>query len=192
MHTTSGDDYDVTATLTVTVTDNDPRFDTTIADQVYLAGATITTLTLPSAIGGTGMLTYTLMPSASIPVGLTFNNAANNAAARTLTGRPTTASATTPLIYTVIDSATSPLPAILTFSVTVVAVTVPDGGNAEADETGKTIAVDYVGDGDNDLLLILPTLTGATTFTVGTYDPLAEGTPAPGWSRLQPGGEHRH
>ena len=176
MHTTSGDDYDVTATLTVTVTDNDPRFDTTIADQVYLAGATITTLTLPSAIGGTGMLTYTLMPSASIPVGLTF---INNAAARTLTGRPTTASATTPLIYTVIDSAASPLPATLTFSVTVVAVTVPDGGKAEADETGKTIAVDYVGDGDNDLLLTLPTLTGATTFTVGTYDPIAEGTPAP-------------
>ena len=49
-----------------------------------------------------------------------------------------------------------------------------------ADETGKTIAVNNVGGmSNNDLLLFLPALTEATTFTVDTYDPLAEGTPAP-------------
>ena len=158
-----------------TMAGNDPRLDTVIADQVYLAGRPITPLTLPTATGGTGMLTYTLVPDTAIPDGLTFD-----ADARTLAGTPTTASATTPLTYTVIDSTASPLPATLTFSVTVVAVTLPGGGQAVADETGKTIAVNNVGGmSNNDLLLFLPALTEATTFTVDTYDPLAQGTPAP-------------
>ena len=174
-HDALGGDYNgVTATLLITVTDNDPGFDTPIADQVYLAGRPITPLTLPTATGGTGMLTYTLMPDTAIPDGLIFD-----AAKRTLAGMPTTATATTPLTYTVMDSAASPLPATLTFSVTVVAVTLPDGGQAEANETSEAIAVNNVGDPKNDLLLFLPVLTEATTFTVGTYDPLAEGTPAP-------------
>ena len=63
-------------------------------DQSYTAGTAIDTLTLPEASGGNGTLTYSLSPS--VP-GLSFN-----AAARQLTGTPSTAG-THAMTYTVTD-----------------------------------------------------------------------------------------
>ena len=79
-------------------------------------------MTLPEASGGVGPWSYDLKPEQSIPDGLAFTF---DATTRILAVTPTTATATTPLTYTVIDSTASPLPATLTFSVTVVAVTSP-------------------------------------------------------------------
>ena len=62
-----------------------PSFgDRTIADQVYTAGEAISPLTLPSATGGEGDLSYSLKP---IPAGLAFD-----AGTRRLSGTPTAAS----------------------------------------------------------------------------------------------------
>ena len=45
----------------VTIRDDDPTFSTTtIADQAYTVGVDISSVTLPTATGGNGALTYTL------------------------------------------------------------------------------------------------------------------------------------
>ena len=78
-----------------------------------------------------------------------------------------------------------------TFELLVVTVVIPDGAVARdvkseddeddvaaaADETGEALAVDNVGNDDNDLRLFLPALPRPTTLTVGTYDLLAVDTP---------------
>ena len=102
-------------TFTYTVTDEDgdtdelnfmmtinetlmPAFatDAAIADQTYTHKITIDTLTLPTATGGDGALTYTLSPNP--PQGLTFDNAQ-----RTLTGTPEAAQNATQFTYTATD-----------------------------------------------------------------------------------------
>ena len=92
-----------------------PVFRETINDQDYTAGQQVE-LTLPEAFGGTGLLSYTLTPTLSIPDGLTFN-----AADRTLTGTlaAVTVTTTVALTYTVTDSADTPTSTALTFMVTV-------------------------------------------------------------------------
>ncbi len=67
------------------------------ADQSYAVGVAIPTLTLPAATGGNGELVYTLRPDP--PAGLTFD-----AAARTLSGTPTSGQSATPYTYRVTDS----------------------------------------------------------------------------------------
>ena len=118
-HTASNSGYaGVSAYLSVTATDTDtpPTFadGAAIASQTYLVGAPITPLILPEASGGVSTLTFALTPKTSIPAGLTFDPVA-----RTLTGTPTTANTATALTYTVTDSATTPVMASLTFTVTV-------------------------------------------------------------------------
>ena len=82
--------------------------------------------------------------------------------------------------------------ATATFELLVVTVVIPDGAEARdvksedddpataaaADETGEALAVDNVGNDDNDLRLFLPVLPRATTLTIGTYDLSADDTPA--------------
>ena len=128
----------------------------------YTAGTTIPTLTLPPARGGTDPLTYTLTPTASIPTGLAF-------APRTLSGMPTTATATTTLIYTVTDNASETVS--LSFTVTVVAFNVSNAGGGTATADDGVLAVNDVGGDNNDMRLILPSVSVATTVTVMTYDP---------------------
>ena len=65
----------------------------TISSQTYPKGTAITALTLPAATGGNGLLTYSLAP----PAGLVFN-----AAARVLSGAPTTTQ--NAVSYTVTDA----------------------------------------------------------------------------------------
>ena len=88
-----GSDGTWTATL---IADAQPTFGTAaVGDQTYTAGTLIAPLMLPAASGGDGALSYSLSPSVS---GLTFN-----AAARRLTGTPTTPG-TYNMTYTVTDA----------------------------------------------------------------------------------------
>ena len=69
-----------------------------VEDQVYEAGMPIADIVLPAAFGGTAPYTYRLSPAP--PPGLTFD-----AAARTLSGTPTSALAQTVHTYTATDAA---------------------------------------------------------------------------------------
>ena len=69
----------------------------TVANQSYVVGTAITTLTLPAASSGNGDLAYMLSPDP--PAGLTFD-----AAQRTLQGTPTALQDATTYTYTVTDS----------------------------------------------------------------------------------------
>ena len=93
-----------------------PTFgDATVADQSYVLGLAIATLTLPEATGGNGDLVYTLTPDP--PAGLTFDGAE-----RTLKGTPTALQGATTYTYTVIDSdadSTASDAGSLTFRITV-------------------------------------------------------------------------
>ena len=126
----------LTSSLTFTVTvsaaaSSAPTFaSSSIANQAYTANMVITPLTLPTASGGTGSLTYTLMPD--LPTGLDFDEDT-----RMVTGTPTTASTTaTTYTYTVTNSTTgTALTAVLMFTITVNAEGSPTFAGAIEDQT---------------------------------------------------------
>ena len=102
----------VTDTVTITV---DPAYTgiptfgaETVADQTYIVGTAIESLTLPVVTDGDAPITYTLTP----PAGLAFD-----AATRVLSGTPTTAAAAAMFTYTASDADNQT--ATLTFSITV-------------------------------------------------------------------------
>ena len=90
--------------------DSSFRFAAAIANQEYTVDAAIPPLVLPTAMGGTGELSYGV---SGLPAGLTFD-----AATRTISGTPTavTDGAVT-VTYTVIDEAENTI--AVTFSITV-------------------------------------------------------------------------
>ena len=160
-----------TTALTYTVTDENgstasATFSLTVADgvalnapndQTYTMGQTITALTLSSATGGTGTLTYTLTGpgdaalSQAVP-GLTFNTTA-----RVLSGTPTTA-ATTALTYTVTDQNGSTDSDTLTLTVAAqVALTAPNDQTYTMDQTITDLTLPMAGGGTGTLTY---TLTG--------------------------------
>ena len=104
-----------TATYALTVTAAILTFGAaSITEQSYRVGTAVT-VTLPQATGGTGTLSYSLMPDDSIPAGLSFTPGT-----RTLTSTPTAVMSAATLTYTVTDSATpTAVTAALTFTVTV-------------------------------------------------------------------------
>jgi len=71
---------------------------TTVSDQVYPHGQTISPLTLPIASGGDGNITYSLTPE--LPRGLRFNDET-----RTISGTPTAAADQTMYTYRAEDTA---------------------------------------------------------------------------------------
>ncbi len=84
-----------TEPLVVAITDNDPTLNpTTIDAQTYTVGVGITPVTLPTATGGNGALTYTLAP---LPDGLTLTD-------NVLSGIPETVQELTTHTYTVTDN----------------------------------------------------------------------------------------
>ena len=76
--------------------DKKPVFVDAIDNQSYTQNTAIATLTLPTATGGDGVLTYALSPAP--PDGLTFD-----ASGRTITGTPTVVTAETSYTYTATD-----------------------------------------------------------------------------------------
>ena len=100
--------------------DTKPGFQGAVADQIYIVGQAINILTLPSATGGDGELTYGLDPT--VP-GLAFDRGA-----RTLSGTPIKAGSY-PMTYTVMDAddnTTDEDTAALTFTITVQEAERPD------------------------------------------------------------------
>ena len=155
----------------------------TIADQTYTVGGDIGSVTLPTATGGDGALSYALTPM--LPDGLTFT-----AADRTLTGTPAagTMQAATTYTYTVGDADTNIDPAdtdTLTFTITVNAAGVNPAGVTvdpmtlsvpEADGTGTyTVVLDTEPTGDVTITPVsgdtmAATVSGALTFTTTDWN----------------------
>ena len=130
-----------------------------IAAQTYTKDTVILDLVLPVAMGGMGPYRYTLDP---VPSGLEFD-----AATRTLSGTPATASTTaTTHTYTVTDStAVTALTAALTFMITVnEAETIFGIGSQGAavhvypNPAGDVLHIEFPGAGDYGIALL--TLTG--------------------------------
>ena len=71
--------------------------DSALPDRVWTKGAQVAPITLPTATGGDGALTYALTPS--LPMGLSFN-----AATRTISGTPSIAAPRQIYTYSVTDS----------------------------------------------------------------------------------------
>ena len=105
---TDGDAAELTFTITVTE-DLSPSFSTTIANQTWTQNTAITALTLPTATGGDGSLTYALSPA--LPAGTTKN--ASHEVSGTPTGHQTATSYTWKATDTDGDTAE------LTFSITI-------------------------------------------------------------------------
>ena len=113
---------DFTLLVNAAVTFNTSAIPAPDSAYIYPLNTVITTLNLPPAIGGTGVLTYTLTPTDSIPDELTFD-----AGALTLAGMPTMVTAAVALTYAATDA--NDVAATLTFTVAVVdrpAVTITD------------------------------------------------------------------
>ena len=90
--------------------DSSFRFAAATANQEYTVGAAIPPLVLPTAMGGTGELSYGV---SGLPAGLAFD-----AATRTISGTPTAATdGAVTVTYTVIDEAENTI--AVTFSITV-------------------------------------------------------------------------
>ena len=183
--------YDVTITATdeagnvgtqylrVEVLPATPTFRTTILDQSYPAEMTIETLTLPPAIGGTGALSYTLMPDAS-SLELVFNSAD-----RTLSGMPTTPTEATALTYTVSDGADPPNTAALTFIVTI-ATALPPPPISQTVSANYTFAPSPVpADRKFRLLFVTTQTTAARSADIDTYNAFVQTSAAVGHSDIR-------
>ena len=95
---TDEDTLTFTIAVTAAVTDTAPSFgSSTIANQSLTQNSAMSDLTLPSASGGNGTLSYTITPA--LPAGLTFNTGT-----RVLSGTPTGTSASATYTYTVTDA----------------------------------------------------------------------------------------
>ena len=111
-----------------------PTFDAAtqrINNQAYFAGQTVAVTLPPTATSGNGPTIYTVTPA--LPDGLTFTPAA-----RTITGMPTTETASAEYTYTARDSDSNTLPAdeaSLTFQ-----IVVGEGGSAVPTFGGATVS----------------------------------------------------
>ena len=117
------DNDEATLTFTIAVeADMAPGFgDAAIADRVYAQNAAIDALQLPRATGGNGALSYSISPD--LPAGLSFD-----ASMRQIVGAPTTLQSAASYTYRVADQDNDE--ATLTFTIAVVADTVPSFGDA--------------------------------------------------------------
>ena len=147
-----------------------------IDDESYIMASPITALTLPTATGGNGAITYTLTPA--IP-GLTLNPNTG-----VLTGTPTTAATSAAHTYTATDADDDTV--TLTFNVVVAADLVPTLGTATiADQSfvvGDTVALNLplVTSGTGNISIaytLTPALPAGLTFDGAARPPTITGSP---------------
>ncbi len=127
--------------LQITIREPPVTFAATIADQTYLPDTAVS-VTLPTATGGDGALTYAI--TETLPDGLTFT-----AATRVLDGTPTTEQRAVPYTYTATDSGTDT--ARLTFTITIAddpPVIVLAAGTRMTVDEGATVTLDATGSSD--------------------------------------------
>ena len=155
-NTADSDEDTLTFTITVTaaVTDTAPVFadNASIANQSLTQNSAMTVVTLPSATGGNGTLSYAITPA--LPAGLTFN-----ASSRVLSGTPTGTSVSATYTYTVSDGDNNTAATdedTLTFTIVVAAE--PDTAPAFADNA--SIADQSLTQNSAMTLLTLPAATG--------------------------------
>ena len=113
----------------------------TIGNQAWVVGTAITSLTLPTATGGVGTITYSLSPT--LPSGVTFT-----ASTRVLAGNPTGRFTSATFTYTAEDAGGTTVE--LTFTIVVTATAISFASNI-ANQSWQ------VGTG---VSLILPTASG--------------------------------
>ena len=144
----------------------------TVSNQSYVQNIAITDLVLPAATGGNGSLTYVLTPA--LPTGLTFT-----ASTRTISGTPTAVQAATTYTYKVTDADGNTADSdadTLTFTIAVVADTVPDFGSGTISNQSYTqnsaitdLALPAATGGNGSLTYALtPALPAGLTFTAST------------------------
>lgn len=104
------------------------------SEYVFIVNEPITTFTLPEAVGGLGMLTYSL---SSLPSGLNFNSSS-----REVSGTPS-ATGTTLMTYTVTDSSTVPQEKQITFRIVVVNALAFDSNVPSKLVFGENCYIDY-------------------------------------------------
>ena len=80
--------------------DRQPFFTAAVAEQIYEVDVPVS-VTLPAAVGGDGVLSYTLTPA--LPAGLTYTRPADTTTGGTIAGTPTTAQAETTYTLTATD-----------------------------------------------------------------------------------------
>ena len=162
---------------TLRVADAVPSFATTLEARRYLPNLRVSDQ-LPAATGGDGALTYSLSPAA-LPAGLSWN-----AATRTISGTPT--SATAAASYTLAATDTDGDAATLTFDLSVVTDPVVSGlgitsspASGDAYAAGETITVDVTFDQT-------VTVTGAPNLalTIGSTARQATGSHVSGQSKI--------
>ena len=142
----------VTASISFTIEVNHPELtfgSETIADQTWETDTAVN-LTLPASTGGAGGTEYTLSPA--LPAGLTFDETA-----RTITGTPTAALASTEYTYTATDDDGTAISLTFDASVTApnnpptISITVPMA--AEPGDVLNIVAVTADVDGDTVTVL---------------------------------------
>ena len=186
----------VSLTFTIAVTTNAvPSFGaSTIDDQSYTQGTQISTLTLPTATGGDGTLTYALV--GTLPTGLSYNSTT-----RKLTGTPTATQAATTYTWQATDNNGDKAELTFTIAVTTPANRAPafeaasygftlaenaDGStnavtvgtvSASDADTGDTVSYSITG-GDAGSVFAIGASTGAITYTGSGENHESFGTPA--------------
>ena len=145
-------------------------FGSTISNQAWTVG-TAESLTLPTATGGTGTITYSLSPT--LPAGVTFT-----AGTRLLAGTPIGRFTSATFTYTAEDADGTTLDQTFTIVVTATAITFDSGINNQSWIVGTAVSVTTpsLSGGVGDLTYsITPALPAGVTFAAGTR--LLSGTP---------------
>ena len=140
--TVTASDGEASASDTFTVeikADALPSFSSRVPDQTYTRGVATTTLTLPPASGGNGMLRYSLSPAP--PPGLVFDPDA-----RTLSGTPTAAQDATAYTYTAVDADGDVASRGFAIAVTAAPPAAPVNFAATAGDARVTLTWDTAGD----------------------------------------------
>ena len=161
---TDEDSNTVSIAFTIVVTATAITFASTIANQAWMVGTAVS-LTLPTATGGVGTLTYSL--STGLPGGVTFT-----ASTRVLSGTPTGRFTSATFTYTVTDAESVTETQTFTIVVTATAITFSPVSFDNQEWTVGTAVSLTLPEGSGGVGDLTPSLTPAlptgVTFTAAT------------------------